>query len=72
MSHTKAAIRKARASAKAFKRKRDKNPGAQTVKAFNNKPDDMRKCPWNQLVSASKNDAGTAKTQIIVHPKGVR
>lgn len=58
MSHTKAAISKARASATAFKRKKNKNPGAQTVKAFNEKPDDMRQCPWNQLVSASKNDAG--------------
>lgn len=58
MSHTKTAISKARAASATFKRKKSKNPGAQTVKAFNEKPDNMRQCPKNRLVSAYKNAAG--------------
>ena len=61
MSHTTAAIGKARASASAFKSKnrRAAGDGRKTLaNCFNDKPEIDRRCSWNQPVTAAQNKNG--------------
>lgn len=59
MTHTTSAIEKARASTRAFKRKKRTCDGRKTpANRFNDKPAHERLCDWNQTVTASQNKDG--------------
>jgi hypothetical protein len=61
MSHTQAALNKARASASAFKSKNSRAAGdgrKTEANRFNDRPEDERRCAWCQPVTASQNKDG--------------